>query len=258
MTLSRAFPKERIDTGSHDVAPSADDADRFVRLAEIGDGWLHPDSSNYTFVVELRLEGKTGFGVYKPQAGEAPLWDFPAGTLYRRECAAYDLSCLLQWPIVPPTVYRDSELGVGSLQLYVPPVGGSNFFTLRESHPDELFRMAVFDVIANNADRKGGHCFMAGDAGIWGVDHGLTFNVDHKLRTVIWDFAGQRVPDELLVGLCCASEQLAGGGPGPAACLAERLSPGELAKLRARIDALIERPEMPSPYSRRDLPWPWL
>ena len=99
---------------------------------------------------------------------------------------------------------------------------------------------------------------MAGDGGIWGVDHGLTFNVDHKLRTVIWDFAGQRVPDELLASLCCASEQLAGGGPGPAACLAERLSPGELAKLRARIDALIERPEMPSPYSRRDLPWPWL
>ena len=123
MTLSRAFPKERIDTGPHDVAPSADDADRFVRLAEIGDGWLHPDSSNYTFVVELRLEGKTGFGVYKPQSGEAPLWDFPAGTLYRRECAAYDLSCLLQWPIVPPTAYRDGELGVGSLQLYVPPVG---------------------------------------------------------------------------------------------------------------------------------------
>ena len=257
MPLQRVYSKQRIDAGPHETAPADEGAERFVREAEMGDGWLHPRSSNYTFVVELSLDGKRGFGVYKPGAGEAPLWDFPDGTLYRRECATYELSRLIGWPIVPPTVVREGDAGEGSLQLYVPSQADSNFFSMRESHRDELFRMAVFDFIVNNADRKGGHCLADADGRLWGVDHGLTFHVEHKLRTVIWDFAGQQVPDDLLHDVRCLLEMLCGDAEAPDV-LSDLLSEREVDALRERVRSLLDRPEMPHPYSRRDLPWPWL
>ncbi|MDA0799036.1 MAG: SCO1664 family protein [Chloroflexi bacterium] len=197
MTLYQDFDQEQIASGPHDVTPADQGAEDFVRTADIGNGWLHPRSSNYTFVVELTDGPRHGFGVYKPERGEAPLWDFPSG-LYRRECAAFELAKLLGWALVPPTVEREGEAGIGSLQLFVSTGDDSNFFTLKESHRDQLFRMAVFDMLANNADRKGGHCFLGPAGELLGVDHGLTFHIQNKLRTVIWDFAGSQIPDTLL------------------------------------------------------------
>ncbi len=259
MALYRAFGAAPIESGPHDVAPADEGAEAFVRDAEIGDGWLHPGASNATFIVELRRGATQGLGVYKPRAGETPLWDFPSGTLHRRECAAYVLSSLLGWGLVPPTVLRDGEAGIGSVQLFVPSAEGSNFFTLRDEHPDETLRMAVFDVVANNADRKGGHCFVGPDGGVWGLDHGLTFNVEDKLRTVIWDHAGSAVPDVLVRDLRRLDQALRTEGSDANAGLGALLAPDEMGALRSRVGALVERPVLPTgPHSRRDLPWPWL
>ena len=244
--------------GRSDVAPLDPAAESFLAEAEIGQGWLMPGASNHTFLVELCSGSKQGYGIYKPQAGEAPLWDFPDGTLYRRECAAYVASRLLDWPLVPPTVLREGELGVGSLQLYVPPQGQTHYFTLRDEHLDEVFRMAVFDVVVNNADRKSGHCFLGRDGGIWGIDHGLTFHIDRKLRTVIWDFGGERVPTPLLDDLHRLADDLEGDTSTAAVRLAEWLVPREVEALRRRIRALLHDPIMPEPRTRRDIPWPWL
>ena len=255
MTLHQRFDELRIKEGPHDVGPVDADAADFVREAEIGDGWLHPRSSNYTFVVELSAEGKHGFGVYKPAQGEAPLWDFPTGTLYRRECASYELARLLGWDLVPPTVVREGEAGVGSLQLFVVTDEASNFFTLRESHRDALFYMAVFDLIANSADRKGGHCMAGPEGGLWGVDNGLTFHVQRKLRTVIWDFAGEPLPAGLLADLRLLADRLCAD---ESAAVAELIDVRELEALRQRVSGLLEDPRMPHARSRHDLPWPRL
>jgi hypothetical protein len=261
MTLYNDYASQHIAQGAHDVLPSGDDALCFVQEARIGDGWLHPGSSNYTFVVEISMDGgrpSSGFGVYKPERGEAPLWDFRTGSLYHRECAAYELNHLLGWDFVPPTVIREGEAGVGSLQLYVPSDERANFFTMRESHREVLERMAVFDLVANNADRKGGHCLLAGDGRLWGVDHGLTFHEEYKLRTVVWDFAGESVPAPLIADLGCLEESLCKEGSEATERLALFLSPREMEALRSRVHALLEQPVMPQPYSRRDLPWPWV
>ena len=259
MVLYRAFGAAPIESGPHDVAPADEGAEGFVRDAEIGDGWLHPGASNATFIVELALGPTRGLGVYKPRSGEAPLSDFPTGTLHRRECAAYVLSRLLGWGLVPPTVLREGQAGIGSLQLFVPAAADSNFFTLRDEHPDETLRMAVFDVVANNADRKGGHCFVGPDGGVWGLDHGLEFNVEDKLRTVIWDHAGSAVPDGLLRDLRRLDEALRTEGSGASAGLGALLAPDEMDALHSRVRTLIKQPVLPTgPHSRRDLPWPWL
>jgi uncharacterized repeat protein (TIGR03843 family) len=258
MTLHNAYARQRITHGRNDVDPGDPRAVEFVQEAEIGDGWLHPHSSNYTFVVELALGDKAGFGVYKPASGETPLWDFPVGTLHARECAAFEMSRLLAWPIVPPTVVREGEAGSGSLQLYVPSPPDSNFFTLRGDHRNEFLRMAVFDVIANNADRKGGHCFTGPNGDVWAVDHGLAFHVEHKLRTVIWDYAGERIPEDLLEDIRCLVEQLTDDSSDASVTLGGLLDAREVAALSARMCWLLEGPILPSIHSRRDLPWPWL
>ncbi|MEX2599985.1 MAG: SCO1664 family protein [Dehalococcoidia bacterium] len=258
MPFHSSYAAERILQGPHDVRPDSSDALQFLCEAEMGDGWLHPNSSNYTFVVELVWGECRGFGVYKPRVGEAPLWDFPPGTLYQRECAAFELSRLLGWGMVPPTVLREGAAGPGSLQLYVPPVEDSNYFTLRDAHREDAIRMAVFDIAANNADRKGGHCFVAECGGVWGIDHGLTFNADHKLRTVIWDFAGEQVPQALLDDLCGLEHAFQAQGMLALGRLPELLHPQELEALSRRIRALAETPVFPVPTNRRDIPWPWL
>lgn len=258
VALHQAYPAKEIAEGRHDVGPADVDADAFVRDAVIGDGWLHPQSSNYTFVVQLTCDGRSGYGVYKPERGAAPLWDFPGGTLYRRECAMYELARALDWGLVPPTVAREGEVGVGSLQLFVPSPADVNFFTMRDSHRDEMFRMAVLDVIANNADRKGGHCLADAEGRVWGVDHGLTFHTERKLRTVIWDFMGLDVPEGLLVGLRGLQDQVCAEDSVEAGRIAEFLSAPEMDALRGRLRGLIERPVMPQPFSRRDVPWPWI
>ena len=255
MTLYQEFDKEGIASGPHDVAPADAGAEGFVRSAEMGDGWLHPRSSNYTFVVALVDGSRHGFGVYKPERGEAPLWDFPAG-LYRRECATYELSKSLGWGLVPPTLMREGEAGLGSLQLFVATGEDSNFFTLRESHRDDFFRMAVFDLMVNNADRKGKHCFIGPAGELLGVDHGLTFHPQNKLRTVIWDFAGEQVPDALLADVRELQERLCTNGDRETTALAALVDGRGMDALRRRVEGLLANPVMPHPYSRHDIPYP--
>ncbi|HEX5414535.1 MAG TPA: SCO1664 family protein, partial [Chloroflexota bacterium] len=153
--------------------------------------------SNYSFAVALRRGGEQRLAIYKPRRGEVPLWDFPDGTLYKREYASYLVTQALGWHFIPPTVIREGPHGVGTIQWYIDHDARSRAETLVGTNRDELLRIALFDVVANNADRKSGHTLRGQDGRIWGIDHGLTFNVAPKLRTVIWDFCGDPLPDEV-------------------------------------------------------------
>jgi uncharacterized repeat protein (TIGR03843 family) len=211
-----------------------------------------PWSSNATFLVEVCHDGRAVRAVYKPWAGERPLWDFPDG-LYRREVAAYELSAALGWRVVPLTLVRDDlPHGVGSLQRFVDADFEQHYFTLLEdeaTHP-QLRRMAVFDVVANNTDRKGGHCLLDADGHIWGIDNGLSFHAEFKLRTVIWDFGGEPVDGELLADL---EQLLERGVPERVAAL---LGTFERDALLTRARALVREGHLPVDPTGRRYPWP--
>jgi hypothetical protein len=240
-------------------APFPDDPFPLLERGTIEAIELIPWGSNYTFVA--RLVGPAGvscLAVYKPRRGEAPLRDFPSGTLYKREVAAYRLAHALGWDLVPPTVVRhDGPHGIGSLQLYVEPVAdkSAHYDRLRRSHRAELKRMALFDLLANNADRKGGHCLLDVRGHVWGIDHGLTFHHVPKLRTVIWDFSGEPFPEELCARLaemradraCVAAIRAALDG---------LLAGVELEALFERWDRLLARPCFPDLDPYRNVPWP--
>lgn len=236
---------------------SSDDAER--RLRDLPEfkvlGLLH-GASNYTFLAHLGPEGGGGVrAVYKPARGESPLWDFEAGTLYRREVAAYELSKVLGWPRVPPTVVRrKAPHGVGAVQLFVD-ADGRHFLGETRRRAATWMRVALFDVITNNADRKSGHCLFDAEDNVWVIDHGLTFHVDHKLRTVIWDFAGRPLPADLCEGVERALLELDGGGLGQT--LGELLAPEETAMLRRRLRGVLDpRWRFPEPSSAWSIPWP--
>jgi uncharacterized repeat protein (TIGR03843 family) len=162
-----------------------------------------PWSSNATFLAEATLDGDTVRVIYKPHIGERPLWDFPDG-LWKREVGAYELSRALGWDTVPLTVAReDAPHGIGSVQRFIDADFEQHYFTMveDETNHDQLRRMAVFDFVANNTDRKGGHCLIDADGHIWGIDNGLSFHVEYKLRTVIWDFGGDELDEELVSDL---------------------------------------------------------
>jgi len=184
--------------------PSLEEAAELLTTCELVIEGRLPWSSNLTFLVSL--DGTDGpdvddgpgpvQAVYKPHRGEQTLWDFPDG-LFRREVAAFQLSEALGWGLVPPTVVRDdAPFGTGSVQLFLEADYERHYFTLLEDggREGELETFCAFDVVANNADRKSGHVLVAADQRLWGIDHGLCFHVQHKLRTVIWDFADQEVP----------------------------------------------------------------
>jgi hypothetical protein len=229
-------------------------------LPEIQLKGLFRRSSNYTFLVELReasgSDHRSLLAVYKPAQGESPLWDFPSGTLYRREVAAYLLAKFLGWPLIPPTVVREAAPhGIGALQMFVQADGRAHYL-VSGAQPAELWlQVALFDVIANNADRKSGHCLTDGEGRVWVIDHGLTFHVEPKLRTVIWDFAGQSLPAGLRGDLERAATSLDSGEL--KLVLGELLSRRELSMLRRRA-ASAARPgwEMPQPTSAWSVPWP--
>ena len=210
-----------------------------------------PRSSNATFLVELDLDGMTALAVYKPERGERPLWDFPPG-LYRREIAAYLLSEALGWGIVPPTAPREGPLGEGSLQLFVHADFRQHYFTLLEQaeHREALQRICLFDLVANNADRKSGHCLWVPDDRIYAIDNGLTFHVESKLRTVIWDFGEEPIAPTLLEDL---RRVLDGGLP---AALVDLLDPDELRGLKRRARGLLRSGHFPVDPSGLRYPWP--
>jgi uncharacterized repeat protein (TIGR03843 family) len=211
-----------------------------------------PGSSNATLLVEAELEGESALAVYKPVRGERPLWDFPRG-LFRRELAAWHLSEALGWGLVPLTVEReDGPYGAGSLQLFIAADFEQHYFTLREDerHHDRLRRICAFDVLANNADRKSGHCLLAEDGAIYAIDNGLCFHVEPKLRTVIWDFAGDRLPSSILDDL----RRLLAGPLPPA--LAALIDPDECRALLKRGRALVKAGRLPTDTLGRGYPWP--
>jgi hypothetical protein len=216
---------------------------------------LIPWGSNYTFRVTLRMPDCTGLAVYKPQRGERPLWDFPSGTLYLRERAAYVLSELLGWLFVPLTIVRDGPHGVGSIQAYVEGAPLSSLRELNECPDVDLARMAAFDIISNNADRKGGHVLRDEAGKLWGIDHGLCFNMDPKVRTVLQRFCGEPLPslvaDELQAFLADATR---------VETMREALTPllaqEEIRILERRIGALLEEGCYPRLDHYRSVPWP--
>jgi hypothetical protein len=215
-------------------------------------------SSNYTFLAELCSPdaGASTLAVYKPAEGESPLWDFPSGTLYRREVAAYLVSKHLGWPRIPPTVVREeAPHGIGAMQMYVVAEPDRHYLARSSEPEDTWIEVAVFDVLTNNADRKSGHCLTDAEGRVWVIDHGLTFHVDPKLRTVIWDFAGRPVPARLRRDLE-RLDQLLGAG-GAAGDVAELISRRELSALRRRLQAMLQPGwQLPYPTSAWSVPWP--
>ncbi len=215
-----------------------------------------PYSSNNAFLVTLRRDAEVCLATYKPARGERPLWDFETGTLVKREVAAYVVSQMLGFPRIPATVLRDGPYGIGAVQVFVDFAAEEHFFTLRARHRDEMKRVALFDAVINNTDRKGGHVLLGTDGKIWAIDHGVTFHEDYKLRTVIWDFVGQAIVRELVERLCVFRDGLA-SGEAHARELEELLSPRELRALRARVDGLIETGLYPNPPADwPHIPWP--
>jgi uncharacterized repeat protein (TIGR03843 family) len=235
-----------------DERASATDALTVLREGAVELQGRMPWSSNATFLAQLTLGETVMPAVYKPHRGERPLWDFPDG-LYRREAAAYELSEALGWGIVPETIVRDDgPLGTGSFQRFVPADFSQHYFTLleHEGHHPILRRMAAFDVVANNADRKGGHCLLGEDGQVYGIDNGLCFHVEPKLRTVIWDFSGERIDADVMADFELLADH-------PLSGLVDLLHAKEIEAVRRRARAVVRLGRYPDPpETHRAYPWP--
>ena len=239
------------------------------------------DASNTTLRAEITLEGLTRRCVYKPVRGERPLWDFPDGTLAGREVSAYLVSKATGWDLVPPTVLRDGPLGVGACQLWIDepedaesligfvpaydvppgwlPVASArdddgDAYALAHADDDRLRRLAVLDAVINNADRKGGHVLYAPGGHIYGVDHGVSFHVENKLRTVLWGWTGKPIPDESIETLTALGDGL-NGSLGES--LEEHLTVSEVQHVRLRVKRLLRASRFPQPPTDWPaMPWP--
>jgi uncharacterized repeat protein (TIGR03843 family) len=267
---------------SEGTPPVADERHDVLLRGELKPVGRIRSASNATYLCEATLDGDTVACVYKPVAGEQPLWDFPDGTLAGRELGAYLISSALRWDLVPHTIIRGGPAGEGMVQLWVEqhdepedaglvdlcpsdavPDGYLSIITAYDYsggevtlvHADDpqLRRMALFDVVVNNADRKGGHILAGTDGRVYGVDHGVSLHCHDKLRTVLWGWAGDPLNDEDVAALTDLDRQLSGA---LGTVLRTHITAAELAALRRRIRALLDDPVMPSPNGRRPLPWP--
>ena len=241
--------------GDADTRPPDDS--EVIALLERGDlevlGLL-PRASNFTVLARVRDGKEQTLAVYKPRSGEAPLWDFEEGTLAAREVAAFVVAEALGWPWVPPTVLRDGPHGPGSVQRFVAFDQDQHYLTMRNERPDEFRRIALFDLVANNADRKSGHCLLAEDGRIFVVDHGVCFHEQPKLRTVIWDFVGEPIPEDLRTDLRAIERNLAAD---PFRGRLERLlTPAEIDAMARRVTGLVTSGSFPEPGPGRPYPWP--
>tara|TARA_Y100000758_G_scaffold158589_1_gene112571 strand:+ start:15290 stop:16075 length:786 start_codon:yes stop_codon:yes gene_type:complete len=237
----------------------AAEANLFLETGEFLGGHTMPWGSNYTFLVWLSADSpdKCIQAIYKPRDGEKPLHDFPHGTLYKREFATYLLSKELGWPNVPLTTIREGPYGVGSMQLYVDCDPRITYFEIRDTMPDELEKLAVFDLLTNNADRKAGHCLLDNHETIWSIDHGLTFHSVFKLRTVMLEYCGKRISESLIDDL-----KLLAGRMESSSEIKSRLetqtSAEEIESLKTRLDVMITDPVIPILDPYRDVPWPFV
>jgi len=212
--------------------------------------------TNATLLATLSDDAGCAHAVYKPRRGERPLWDFPAGSLCRREVAAWVVGEALGWGLVPPTALRRGPYGRGMVQLYVAHVPDVHFLALDRPDPVAVARLVAFDAVINNADRKSGHVLRAGDGRLWAIDHGVSFHVEPKLRTVIWSLAGEPLPGDVCEGLERLLEALEPGGEARRA-LDALLEPAEVAATARRARALLRAGAFPAPHpDRRHIPWP--
>ena len=212
-----------------------------------------PWASNGTFLIDIKHQKKELQGVYKPSKGERPLHDFPKD-IYKREVAAFELSKYLGWRLIPPTVIRDGPLGLGSIQLYIPCNYEEHYFTFH-NEPKlemELIRLATFDLLANNTDRKAGHVLIDKDNLLWAIDNSLCFHQEFKIRTVIWDFSGIEIPPKLISDLKDLIEQ------GPPESIWSLLNESELEALLQRAKSLVDNRYLPYDPTGRQVPWPLL
>lgn len=209
--------------------------------------------SNSTFLANVVTPSLTLPVIYKPSRGERPLWDFPAASLARREVAACALSNALGWQLVPPTVYRSKgPFGKGSVQLFISHDANRHYFSLKDEEKDCLKIVACFDLLINNADRKGSHILWDADGHLWAIDHGICFHRDYKLRTVIWDFIGQPIPAEFLAAIQALLPELEQPG-----FLNPWLQPGEIKALHGRGRKLLAEGVFPPPQGdKRPYPYP--
>lgn len=236
--------------------PEILDVLRKGRLQERG---LLPYSSNYSFLVTVETDEHSIPAVYKPRRGESPLWDFTSGTLCQRELAAYLVSSALDWQLVPPTVLRKGEYGIGSVQFYVDHDEEQHYFTVQNDarFTPTLRRLALFDYVVNNADRKSGHCLAGRDQRLWAIDHGICFHSEYKLRTVVWEFSAQEIEDELRTDLQRLHSTLACKTEALTKQLNKLLDAREFCALTERLERLLQAAVYPSPaVHRRNYPWP--
>lgn len=229
--------------------------DELIDLFQTGDMEIEgrmPYSSNATLLVTMNDEsGRSHRAIYKPGRGERPLWDFP-GDLYKREVAMYRLSAALGWAVVPPTTMIEGTHGEGSVQAFVDADFEQHYFTLHEDGvgTEDLQRLCLLDLIGNNTDRKSGHCLLGRDGRVYGIDHGLSFHAQFKLRTVMWDYIGQPIPDEDLEAV---SGFLSEGPPADLLCL---LDPMETDAMLSRATAVVDAGVFPEDDTDGHR-WPW-
>lgn len=213
--------------------------------------------SNYTFLVQVEQEGFQLAAVYKPSRGERPLWDFPTASLAHREAAAYQVSEALGWQLVPPTVHRkDGPVGPGSVQVFIEHDPEYHYFNFSEEDRQRLRPVALFDLLINNADRKGSHILIDPDDHLWLIDHGICFHVEDKYRTVVWDFAGETIAEDLLLDLDRLLDAMQGSDV-LVEQLQEHLSENEISAMIQRGKHLLSTGRFPNPDpNHRILPWP--
>ncbi|WP_435879100.1 SCO1664 family protein [Streptomyces griseoluteus] len=275
---------ERIPPGSMSAADTETGADAAELLAhgELTVRGRIRDASNAALFCTVALDGREATCVYKPVAGERPLWDFPDGTLAGREVAAYEVSRATGWDLIPPTVLRDGPYGEGMCQLWIEvstdaellalaegeeagpgwkaiglaDVGEGRTALLVHADDDRLRRLAVLDAVINNADRKGGHLLPTVAGHLYGIDHGVSFNAENKLRTLLWGWAGEPLTEQAVGVLASLRDSLAEGAT-LAAKLAPLLTPAEIEATRARVDSLLATGRHPEPTGEWPaIPWP--
>jgi uncharacterized repeat protein (TIGR03843 family) len=226
---------------------------------ELSEQGLLPYSSNHSFLITATHNGVTLPGVYKPRRGENPLWDFEWGTLCQRETAAYVVSKTLGWNLVPPTVLREGTRGIGSVQLYISNNDREHYFTIQEDarFVPALRRLALFDFIVNNADRKSGHCLVGDDQRLWAIDHGICFHTEYKLRTVIWEFCDTPIEGDVYNDIKALQASLVEEHSPLSQVLCQLLTSAERAAMLARAKLLLQHRAFPGPQThRRNYPWP--